>query len=884
MKRLTCAIAAMLFAASVGAAGQGAASVQTAQLRVIVLDQTGGGIPFAAVRITPQPNGTSVEQTADERGLATIQEVPVGTILLHVESPGFDPADLTVPLRRGGKNQTVTLKVAGLQEQVVVADTTSDDRRGNSLTTVLEEEDIEELSDDPDELQAQLEALTGGAGAVFQVDGFRGGRLPTKDQIRQIRFRTNSFSADNHEAGRVQVEIVTRPGLTSWNGSVNTGLRSDVLNARNAFARTETPEQFRRFSGGIRGPLVLNRTSLRFNIDGNRSFDTQPIVARKPDEYITGIVQRPLEATNFTFGLDHGLTKNSTLRFEFRDSQNENRNLGVGDFNLLERAFTRTRAEQQVRTSVQTVLGKKLNELRVQWNYSQSRQQSASTAPAIVVIDEFSAGGAGVSNETDNRTFVVVDDLDFNVKKHAMRVGVRLEGGAYQQEDFRNQNGTFTFGSLDAFLAAAPTTYTRRLGEVATSFSQYQLGTYWQDDFRVSRNLSLSVGVRQEFQSHLKDKFNVMPRFGYTWNPFGWKTTLRGGYGMFYDWYDSGLYDQTLRVNGVDQTDILILNPGYPDPGTGGTTLVGGRVTADPDLKMPYVHFASLGAERPLTPTLTVQASIAVERGYDQLRSRNINAPDAFGVRPQPGIGTIAQIESTDRSALSRLTLGFNYRVPRYRAFLFSNYTLASEKNHTSNPLGLPADSLNPDSEWGPASQDVRHRFNTMVNFPLPLSIRANINANASSAAPFTITTGQDDNRDGVLNDRPAGVGRNSARGKGRVELGVRLTRGFGFGGVPGQDGARAAQGAPAGALPMPPPGGEVVVQGPVGGGARLFGGPGGPQANQRFNLEFYVQAFNLLNRTNFQNFSGNMRSDFFLQPTSASQARRVEVGMQFRF
>jgi hypothetical protein len=60
-------------------------------------------------------------------------------------------------------------------------------------------------------------------------------------------------------------------------------------------------------------------------------------------------------------------------------------------------------------------------------------------------------------------------------------------------------------------------------------------------------------------------------------------------------------------------------------------------------------------------------------------------------------------------------------------------------------------------------------------------------------------------------------------------------------------------------------------------------GGPAG-DINQRFSLEFYVQAFNVLNRTNFLNFSGNLQSPFFGLPTSAAQARRVEVGMQFRF
>ena len=76
------------------------------------------------------------------------------------------------------------------------------------------------------------------------------------------------------------------------------------------------------------------------------------------------------------------------------------------------------------------------------------------------------------------------------------------------------------------------------------------------------------------------------------------------------------------------------------------------------------------------------------------------------------------------------------------------------------------------------------------------------------------------------------------------------------------------------------PEGGAQGGPGPGGGGAFGFGGP----VTQRFTLEFYAQAFNLLNHTNFVNFSGNLLSPFFGSPTSAAPARRIEVGMQFRF
>ncbi len=183
----------------------------------------------------------------------------------------------------------------------------------------------------------------------------------------------------------------------------------------------------------------------------------------------------------------------------------------------------------------------------------------------------------------------MTDNFDFNVGKHAMRVGMLLESGAYINADARNSAGTFTFSSLEAFLTGAPNTFTQRLGQLRTAFSQNQLGLYWQDDYRLNRSLAMSVGVREELQIHVGDAMNFMPRLGFTYTPQRARATIRGGYGVFHDWYDSNLYDQTLRVTGAAgaQRDLLILNPGYPDP-TGGveaTVLGGGRVQADPDLQ-----------------------------------------------------------------------------------------------------------------------------------------------------------------------------------------------------------------------------------------------------------------------------------------------------------
>ena len=89
--------------------------------------------------------------------------------------------------------------------------------RGNSFTSELTPQEIAELPDDPDELQQVLDQMAG-PGATMRVNGFTGGRLPPKSQIRSIRFRMNSFDAEYHEGGGFGIDIVTKPGMDDWKG------------------------------------------------------------------------------------------------------------------------------------------------------------------------------------------------------------------------------------------------------------------------------------------------------------------------------------------------------------------------------------------------------------------------------------------------------------------------------------------------------------------------------------------------------------------------------------------------------------------------------------------------------------------------------------------
>jgi hypothetical protein len=874
------------------------------QLRLVVVDETGAGIPNATIIVTPGV-GNAVTFTSDERGLATSPNLPAGNAKLHVEFAGFDPYEAPINLRRGAMNQTVTLKIAGLQEEVVVNDTTAiDDRRGNSLSTTLEESEIEELPEDPEELAEVLAAMAGGSGAVFQVNGFRGGRLPSRDEIRQIRFRTNSFSADNHDAGRTQIEIITRPNVREWNGNGSFNYRSDSMNARNAFANAKTPEQNRNFNLGARGPIVKGKTSIRFGLDGRRDYQADTIVAvDEVGNRLGDYVRRPSESTNATVGLEHALTNNQTLRLEFRHGENAVENNGVGGFNLAERAFNSDGSNNQLRAQAQGIVGKSLlHEIRLQLYSQENSRSSLSPAPAIIVLDAFSTGGAGVSSHGSSRTFELAENLDFNIgRKQQMRVGYLLEGGRYKNFDATNAAGTFTYSSREAYLAGRPTTFTQRLGQVDTAFSQYNLGFYWSDDIRLSNKLSFGIGVRNEMQSHISDRLNLMPRAGFTWTPWGNRTSIRGGYGLFYDWYESSLYDQTLRVNGVAQRDLLIV---YGEDGTIEDEQPGGRIQASPDLEMPKIHQASIGIERQVTQNLSVQASYQMLRGRNQMRSININAPVNIGtaeepnyVRPNPTLGNVTQFDSTGHSQSDRLELRGTYRIPQRNIFMNVNYALGQVKNHADSATTLPANNLDPNAEWGPSRQDVRHRIQGMINVPIFFGVRTSINVQAQSAIPYTLTTGRDDNRDGVVNDRPLGVGRNSERGSATWTMNLNLTKQIALGGP--RDGQGGPGGCPGGGRPGGFPGGGNPGPG-AGGGAGGGGnqqaqfaqrgqgggnrGGGNAQFNARYTMEFFIRADNVLNNVNYGSYSGNALSDFFRQPTSAQQPRRLTVGSAFRF
>jgi hypothetical protein len=983
---------------------------QNSTLRGQVVDELNAVIPNAEITLIGK-DGKERKTKSSFTGEFSIPNVPPGTYTLTTAYPGFQTAvvnDLKIP--QGSSPLTVQMAIAAVE---VITDVSANNTAvstepdQNMNATVLGEDFIKTLPDDEDELRDYLNALAGGGangqGAQIMIDGFSGGRLPPKEAIMQININMNPFSAEFSNAGFNRIEIITRPGNGSWRGGGSFSMRNSALDARNAFALTKPDLAQQRYSFNFGGPIIRKKWDFFSNLERRNLDGSGTVFAQTLDGPFVANVLAPNDNTSLFIRSGYLLNNNNTITgtYSFSRSESLNREFSSGgfgggfgffggggggggfggggggfggggggqsgNFTLPERGSNSENLSHSLRLSATSIINSRLiNEARFRWEREHRTLRANTQGVAINVLDAFNGGGATCCpNESRQNNFELQNYLTYTQKKHTIKGGIQVEDEFNNDLSGSNFNGTYTFSSLEQYrraLAGEPgvtaTQFTLNRGNPQIKYSQYQASWFIQDDWRTRQNLTISFGLRHEFQQHLQDRINFAPRFGVAWSPFkDRKTTFRFGGGVFYNRLGAGTYENVLRYDGVTQQSLTIRNAAFKcvdqnaprtvescDPFAGNPNInISNTIVRvlDPNLTTPYSISISSSVERQLPKNLVATFTYVHTRGLHQFRSRNINAPRLVnGVieRPHPTKGNIFQIESSAKSESTRYEFGLGRRFGRLT--IFGNYRLTFNKSNADGIFSTPADNYNLANEWGRASFDGRHTFFMGGSISLPYGFRVAPMINAGTGSPFNITTGLDNNNDTSFTDRPAGISRNSdlpaslysqvlaaydrdpisrqrvaatlalypngviAQGPGRFQVNGNISRTFGFGGSRDNQSAQA-QGGPGG---QGDGGGRGGRGGGFGGGGRggggggggrgiggpgggpgIIGGPGGGPGfgggeSSRYNLTISAQFTNILNRVNFNQYSGVLTSPFFNLPSSAAPARQIELQVRFNF
>ena len=421
---------------------------------------------------------------------------------------------------------------------------------------------------------------------------------PPPPQTQFVRVNNNAFTAEGGSLGGGGSEVIERGGAGAFHGQGSFNFQDFRLNARNAFASNRPPYQERQIDGTFGGPIIRNRLTATFSFRQNEAQNAGTVHATLPDRiFELGVVRPNVNRSGGVRGT-YQLTNKHSLIFNVRRGTSVQKNNSVGGFTLPERASTTRGQDSTVSIRQFSVLSDHLNyEQSLESQRSGRKSRPLSDGVAVDVLDAFRGGGGQDRSEASSRDYAFGNLLTKTGSSWGVKAGV---DGAYRSSgDISRSNfaGTYTFSSLDDYMAGRPVTFRVTRGNPQNSVQQLELSPFIQGDLKVTPSLTLMLGARYAWQTNLSDHNNLAPRFSFAW-ALGRGLAVRGGVGRFYQRLAENIVQTQHRLDGTRQYEIVINDPSWPDPFQSGDVSINlptsVRVTA-PNLVAPYLVYCAVG-------------------------------------------------------------------------------------------------------------------------------------------------------------------------------------------------------------------------------------------------------------------------------------------------
>jgi hypothetical protein len=832
----------------------------------VLLDPSGAAIAKVHVTLLGAKAEVIGQTTTDDVGAFRLDNIVPGKYTIECHAEGFRDVRLAAAVtNRRNTLVRVVMQISVETENVTVATgvnvplvstETSENQNANAIdrnaldrVPVFDQDYIATMSRFLDD------NATGTNGVTLVVNGIEAnGPGVTPSAVQEVKINNNPYSARFSRPGRARLEIVTKSGSADYHGSLNFMSRDSVFDASNAFAVVKPPESREYYEGSVTGPLGRSkRTSFLLSLDEDllNQQDVMDATAIAAAESLGfgSIAQTVPNPTRHFFGsgrIFHDFANGDQFWIGYSYEHRSSENQGAGGTTLPSAATDTHFLEHEVNVSYLHQFSPHwLNQARFLVGHFDSSVASIDPDAQVAVSGLFTAGGAQGDSRRTEYHFDGTEFVTYANAKHQLSFGIDLPDLSRRGlDDFTNRAGTYTFESAADYSAIAPATYLVQTGQGHVAFLEKVICAFVEDNIRVRSNFSLYLGVRYYWQNYFHDDAkNFAPRVSFAFAPSAkGKTVIRGGAGVFYDRTGPGPIGDLLHFNGVNLLRFIVDSPlvSYPiDPAVLSQIPVS-LVTLDPHAHIPYVLQYSIGAEQQVTAKSTFSAVYIGTRGIGAFRSIDANAPVLTGgtaVYPNPALGQVRQIQSEGYLKGNALELTFRGKPSKYFSGQIQ-YTLSRTENNTSGITFFPANSRNAVADWGRADNDRLHKFDLLASTQPTRFFTLGVGLSLYTGKPVNITTGGDDNQDGIVNDRPTGVGRNTLAGPGLIDLDLNLSHDF----------------------PLSKAKKEARI------------------------LTLSLNSFNVLNHPNYVSYIGTQSSPLFGKPVAAQPPRRMQLDVQFKF